>query len=352
MKIHKCITAVPVLALALSAAFLAGTDARADAVADFYKGKTVTIVVAAGPGGNYSVYSLLLSPYWKKYLPGHPTFIIQNMGGAGGTKAANYLANSAPNDGSYIGILESTTPLNARLRATGVKYDPSKFHYLGGADNTRSMFTVMKSAGVNTLEEAKTKQLLCGATGKGSTTYVTPSVVNYFLGTKFKMILGYRGMNGVNAAIDKGEVNCRAAVFASIENSRPHWITDKKVNFLVQVGSKREKDLPNVPLLTELAGNDSERALLKLISAPIALGRPYLAPPGIAADRLASLRKAFGQTVVDKGFTAEASKRRIDLSPMTWQETAQVVDETINAPKDVIARAKKVIPKKKRKKKK
>jgi len=331
-KLSVSISALTLLgALAVSSG-----PAVADAVADFYKGKTVTIIVAAGPGGNYSVYSLLLSPYWKKYLPGHPTFIIQNMGGAGGTKAANYLANSAPNDGSYIGILESTTPLNARLRATGVKYDPSKFHYLGGADNTRSMFTVMKSAGVNTLEEAKTKQLLCGATGKGSTTYVTPSVVNYFLGTKFKMILGYRGMNGVNAAIDKGEVNCRAAVFASIENSRPHWITDKMIVNLAAIDTERHPDYPDVPTLVELAKDPDAKAVLTLMSNNGVLGRAWVAPPNVPKDRVAALREAFWKGFNDPKAQAEMKQRKMRADPVRWEVQQKTLVEIAATPQRII----------------
>ncbi len=317
---------------------LAGSSgpAAADAIADFYTGKIVTIVVAAGPGGNYSVYSQMLAPYWKKYLPGHPTFIIQNMGGAGGTKAANFLANSAPNDGSVIGILESTTPLNARLRATGVKYDPGKFHYLGGADNTRSMLTVMKSAGVNTMEEATQKQLLCGATGKGSTTYVTPSVINTFLGTKFKMILGYRGMNGVNAAIDKGEVNCRAAVFASIENSRPHWITDKLIVNLAAIDTERHPDYPNVPTLLELAKGADAKAVLTLMSNNGVLGRAWVAPPNVPKHRVAALREAFWKGFNDPQAQAELKKRNMRIDPVRWERQQQTLADVAATPQRII----------------
>jgi tripartite-type tricarboxylate transporter receptor subunit TctC len=332
---------IPALAL-LGALATAAGPASADPIADFYKGKTVTIIVAAGPGGNYSVYSLLLAPYWKKHLPGHPTFIIQNMGGAGGTKAANYLANSVPNDGSYIGILESTTPLNARLRATGVKYDPGKFHYLGGADNTRSMFTVMTSAGIKTMEEAKTKQAICGATGKGSTTYVTPSVVNYFLGTKFKIITGYRGMNGVNAALDKGEVNCRAAVFASIENSRPHWIKKKMIVNLAAIDTERHMDYPNVPTLVELAKTPDAKAVLKLMSSNGVFGRAWVAPPKMPMERVTALRKAFWKAFNDPKAQAEMKARNMRYNPVRWEVQQKTLAEVANTPQrniDLIRKA-------------
>ena len=332
----------PALA-ALAAGLFATSPAAADAIADFYTGKTVTIIVAAGPGGNYSVYSLLLSPYWKKYVPGHPTFVIQNMGGAGGTKAANFLANSSPQNGIHIGILESTMALNARLRATGVKYDPAKFQFLGGVDNTRSMFTVMTSAGIKTMEEAKTRELICGATGKGSTTFVTPAIVNYFLGTKFRIISGYRGMNGVNQAIDKGEVNCRAAVFASIENSRPHWIKDKMIVNLAAIGTERHPDYPDVPTLLELAKSPDAKAALTLMSNNGVFGRGWVAPPGVPKDRVDALRTAFWKAFNDPQAQAEMKKRNMRYDPVPWQVQQKTVAEIAATPPRIIDQIKTAI---------
>lgn len=319
------------------------SPAAADEVADFYSGKTVTVVVAAGPGGNYSVYSLLLAPYWKKYVPGHPSFIIQNMGGAGGTRAANYLANSAPNDGTHIGILEGTTPLNARLRTTGVKYDPGKFHYLGGVDNTRSMFTVMKSAGITTMAEAKQKEVICGSTGKGSSTYITPTLVNHFLGTKFKIITGYRGMNGVNAAIDKGEVSCRAAVFASIENSRPHWIKDGLIVNLAAIDMERHPDYPDVPTLVELAEDQDAKAVMKLMSTNGVLGRAWVAPPDVPKARVDALREAFWKAFNDPKAQAEMKERNMGADTVRWERQQQTLAEIAETPQRVIDLARKAI---------
>ena len=333
---------ISALALCGAVATSAGS-ASADPIADFYKGKTVTIIVAAGAGGNYSNYSLLFPPYWKKDPPGHPTFIIKNMGGAGGTRAANYLANSAPNDGTFIGILESTTPLNARLRATGVKYDPGKFHYLGGADNTRSMFTVMTSAGIKTMEEAKTKQAICGATGKGSTTFVTPSVVNYFLGTKFKIITGYRGMKGVNSALEKGEVNCRAAVFASIENSRPHWIEKKMIVNLAAIDVERHPDYPQVPTLLELAKTPDAKAVLTLMSSNGVFGRAWVAPPKVPMARVTALREAFWKAFNDPEAQAAMRARKMRYDPVRWEVQQKTLEKVANTPQRNIELIRKAI---------
>lgn len=194
--------------LALAAIAVAGVTvpATADDVADFYKGKTITVVVAAGPGGGHTQYTQYLAPYLEKYMPGNPTFIVQNMGGAGGTKAANFLHSIARKDGTMIGILLSDTPLASRLRTTGVKYVAKDFQFLGGADQPRSVFLVYKSTGVKTLDDAKKTEVILGSTGKGSQTYVVPTLVNKMLGTKFKVITGYRGMGGIYIVMDKGEV--------------------------------------------------------------------------------------------------------------------------------------------------
>ncbi|MEK9684760.1 MAG: tripartite tricarboxylate transporter substrate-binding protein [Rhodospirillaceae bacterium] len=341
-RVTKMTTRTAAIAV-LGALSLPIVSANADPIANFYKGKKITIIVAAGPGGNYTIYSQLLAPYWKKYTPGNPGYIIQNMGGAGGTKAANYLVNSAPQDGTYIGILESTTALNAKLRATGVKYDPAKFQYLVGVDNTLSMFTVMKSSGINSMEEAKTKQGICGATGKGSTTFVTPAMVNYFLGTKFKIISGYRGMKGVNAALEKGEVNCRAAVFASIENSRPHWIKNKMIVNLAAIGTERHPDYPNVPTLIEMTQNPDAKTILTLMSSNGIFGRAWVAPPKMPKARVAALRDAFWKAFNDKDAQAAMKARKMRYDPVRWEVQQKAVVRIGATPKRIISLMKKAI---------
>jgi tripartite-type tricarboxylate transporter receptor subunit TctC len=321
--------------LAALAAGLAGLNAgtaTADPVAEFYDGKTITIVVAAGPGGNHSNYSLLLGPYWRKHLPGNPNFIIQNMGGAGGGKAANYLANVAPQDGTTIGILLSDTPLAARVRPSGVRYDPSKFHALGGADWTRSMITVWRGHGIETIEDAKQKEVICGSSGTGSQTYMIPMLANRFVGTKFKVITGYQGMNAVDAAVDQGEVICRAGVYASIVAIRAHWLTENKVVHIAAADLERLPEHPDIPTLLEMTDDEDAKAVLRIFLSGGILGRAWWAPPGVPADRVAALRSAFEKGFNDPEAIAEMKKRNMDHNPVTWQKQQETVEYIMNAP--------------------
>jgi len=294
--------------------------AMADAVSDFYQGKNVTIVVAAGPGGGHTQYSQLLAPYLKKYMAGHPSFVTQNMGGAGGTKAANYLYNSAAQDGSVIGILLSDTPFASRLRTTGVKYKPERFHYLGGADDTQSAFVVFKSAGVKTLTDAKKKQVLLGSSGKGSQTFIVPTLANALLGTKFKVITGYRGMGGIYLAMDRGEVNGFQSVYSSPKSLRPQWFTENKLVILAANALTPLPDRPKVPLLKDLVTSPMDKEIFELIGGNGTLGRGWLATPGTPADRVAALRAAFGKALNDPAVAAAAEKRRMTWAPVKWQD--------------------------------
>ena len=331
------------VALAVALASASVSPASADAVADFYRGKTVKIVVAAGPGGNHTRYSLLLSPFLQKYMPGNPKFIIQNMGGAGGTKAANYLYNSAPQDGSYIGILLSDTPMASRLRAVGVKYNPKHFKYLGGADYTRSMITVMKRSGVKTIAEARKKQVVLGSTGKGSQTYTIPTAVNAILGTKFKVITGYRGMNGVDGAVDKGEVDGRAGVYASIVAIRPQWIENNLVTHLGVADLEPNPNQPDVPLLIDMATNEDDKAVMRLIFGSGVIGRAWLAPPGVPDDRVKALRAAFAKTLNDPEVAAAAKKRRMHWDPQPWQKLQAAATRIADTDDKVIVNARKAL---------
>ena len=342
MTICRNVACAAVLTI-LSAAI---SPAMADAVADFYKGRQVTIIVAAGPGGGHTQYSQLMAPFFKKYMPGNPNFVTQNMGGAGGTKAANYLYNSAAQDGSVVGILLSDTPFASRLRTTGVKYKPERFHYLGGADNTQSAFVVFKSVGVKTLDDAKKKEVLMGSTGKGSQTFIVPTLTNAILGTKFKVITGYRGMGGIYLAMDRGEVFGFQSVYSSPKSLRPQWFEQNKLVVLATNSLSPIADHPNLPLLKNLAKNPADKKIFELIGGNGTLGRGWLAPPGTPSDRVAALRTAFEKALNDPDAVAAANKRRMTFAPVKWQDMQAHAKRIGAADESLVVRMRSLLKKK------
>ncbi len=320
--------------------------------ADFYKGKTVTVITSTGVGGSYDRIARTIARHMPKHLAGTPVMIVQNMPGGGNVLATNYMYNVAPKDGTAIATINNAIPLHQVADGRGVRFDARKFNWLGSTGNSNSITIARSDAGVKSIQDVMKKEVILGGTGPASSIVIFPAVMNHLLDTKFKIVTGYKSSSAVDIAFERGEVQARSGSYGSLVSQHSDWIRDKKIVFLVQVGGKREKTLPGVPLLTELARNDDERRVLKLISSPIALGRPYLAPPGLPAERVAELRTAFAATMKDKGFLAEIDKQHLDLDPMTADEVAEIVNDTINAPPALVAKAKAAMPQKKKKKKK
>lgn len=317
--------------------------AHAETVADFYRGGKITVVLAGGPGGIHSLYTQLVAPHVRKYLPGNPTIIINNMPGAGGTIAANYLYNLAPKDGTAFGALLPEMPIVARFGTPGVRYEPQQFSYLAGADITNSTITLMRSAGINTFAEAKEKVAVLAAGGPGSQTFITPITTNAILGTKFKVVSGYNGLGAMDIAVDRGEAHGRSGSWSSIKATRPNWLSNDLVVHLAVIGPEREPDLPQVPLLTDFATNPQDKAVLSLISDNAMLGRSWLAPPGVPADRIAALREAFNKALADPELLAEAKARDLDLRPVSWQKLTATVDQLMKTEDAAVDRLKAIL---------
>jgi tripartite-type tricarboxylate transporter receptor subunit TctC len=322
----------------LGIAALAAPAAYAD---DFFAGKTMTIIVSTGGDDSYGYIARIFAQHMPKYIPGQPTIIVKAMPGAGNVLATNHLYNIAPKDGTTIGTINNAIPLHQVLDGRGVHYDASKFNWLGSTGTYNSVAYVWHTAGVKTLDDVMKKEVVLGGTGAGSSIVIYPTVMNNVLGTKFKIVLGYKSVAQINIAMERGEVSARTGSYADLMSEHADWVKDKKVVLLTQIGSKPDKAIPaSVPLITDLAKTDEQRRILKLIASPIALGRPYLAPPEVATDRVALLRKAFAETMRDKGYLADAAKLKIDIDPVSGEEIAQVVKETIDAPKDIVEKAK------------
>ncbi len=312
---------------------------------DFYKGKTVTIVTSTGAGGGYDLIARAIARSMGAHLPGKPGMIVQNMPGGGNLLATNYMYNIAPKDGTVIATINNAMPLQQTLKNKGVRFDARKFNWLGSTGASNEVVFTWHTTGVKTLDDARRKEVILGGTGPASSIVIFPTAMNNLLGTKFKIVTGYKSSSEIDVVLERGEVLARSNSYASLVSKRPQWIKEKKISIIVQVGAKRDEGLPNVPLLSELATNDEDRQALQLISSPILLGRPYLAPPENVVDRVALLRKAFDATMADKGFKAEVARLKLDLDPIPAETVAKTVNETVNAPDAVIAKAIAAMPK-------
>jgi tripartite-type tricarboxylate transporter receptor subunit TctC len=319
---------------------LPNVPAKAGAVEDFYRGKSVEIFLAGGAKGSYAIHTRLLAKYLPRYIPGSPKIVVTPMPGAGGAKAANYLYNVAPKDGTAIGTLLKYVVVNQVIGRKGLRYDAAKYDWIVSTGPVNSVVAFWHSAPAKTLEEAKKVQVVLGSTGRSSETFISPTLMNQVLGTKFKIVTGYKGLGKVHLAIERGEVDGRIASWESIIAGKPHWLKENKVRILAQTGLEKNADLPHVPRLIDLTSNPEDRALLEFVGSGSTLGRIYLAPPGIPADRLAALRTAFEKTLSDPAYLAEAKKRNLQVAPKKWSKVMELVRKTLNASPDTVKRAK------------
>lgn len=339
LKIQPALAAIAASgAIALSAA-----PASADAVTDFYKGKTITVISAGGAGGAHGAYAQLIATHIQKHIPGKPNVIMQYMLGAGGNKAMNYLYNVAAADGTFVGVPLQDLIFNARLGVKAVKYDAARAHYLGGADVTRTTVTVMKASGVHSLEDAKRKEVLMASTGKSGQTYIVPTVLNAVLATKFRIVIGYQGLGLMHLAMEKGEVHGRAASWSSITGTRKAWVEKGLISNLVTIAPDREPELPDVPALTELVTSQEDRDLVRLLAGSAALGRAWVAFRDIPGERIAAVRAAYAQTLADPAVRTEAAKRGLRLQPVTWQAQQKLAGEILATPDATVARLKSIL---------
>ncbi len=307
---------------------------------DFYKDKTITIIVSTGAGGSYYNIAQSFSRHMPKYIPGRPAIIVKAMPGAGNVRATNYLYNQAPRDGTTIGTINNSIPLHQALGGKGVRYDATKFHWFGSTGTYNSVAYVWHDKGIKTFADLKTKETVLGGTGAGSSIVIYPRVMNQFLGTKFRIVLGYKSTGQIDIAMQAGEIAARTGSYTGLVSDHPDWLAEKKVVIVAQIGLKRDARLKDVPLITELTDNAEHRKILELISSPIDVGRPYIAPPGVPADRLEILQKAWNAAIADKQFLGEMKKLRTEIEPIGGAEIAKVVRDTVMAPKDIVEKAK------------
>lgn len=337
------------VANALSVAVLASCVicpgvARADEARPFYQGKTLQIVVGFDPGG-YDLYARVIGRTLAKHLPGNPTIIVQNMPGAGSRVAANWLYNIAPKDGTVIGSVVQSTPIDQLLKEPGVMFDASKFNWIGNpiVDNVVSLSWA--ASGLSTLEDVKSKGgLICGSTGSGpSLTF--PTALNKLLNSNVRIVSGYTSGPSVILAMQRNEVNCYGGLaWSSMKATASDMMKNHQLDVLVQWGAEPDPEISayagrNVPLATAYAQTDLDRNALKLISSTSAFSRPLLAPPGLPAERVEMLRDAFDQTMKDPEFLADAAKSKLDIRPLSGSKIQALVEGLVKLPQEDINRA-------------
>jgi tripartite-type tricarboxylate transporter receptor subunit TctC len=339
-------TPAPILRLLVAGVSLAclAAPAFADDVADFYRGKQISLVIGYGPGGGYDLYARLLGRFMGAHIPGNPTIVPQNMPGAGSRSAANWLTMIAPKDGTVIACLSQATPTDQVLDQPGVRFDARKFSWIGNLSVVNNILFVSAASGVDTFEGARKKTLAIGASGASSPSVLYPQVSNNLLGSKFKIISGYPGGGDINIAVERHEVDGRGSdSWASLKSTHPDWLRDHAINILFQVGPHREKDLPDAPLWTELAQTDNQRQVLEILSGDVSVGRPILTAPDVPADRVKALRQAFDETVNDPRFQEAAKQAGMDINPMGGEELQHVVERIVTASPAVVAMVKDAI---------
>lgn len=314
---------------------LAG-GARADAVSDFYQGKTVNLYIGYGPGGAYDTYSRLLARYMPSHLPGNPTFVPQNMPGASSMRMANFLARVAPKDGTAFGAVNSALifdPLFAGSRSQAQFKGPD-MTMLGNVVSSASVLVAWAATGVKTLDDVRERGLTIGATSPSGDTYLLPLSVKNILGLdRLKIVIGYPGTREAALALEQGEISGRVWDMEGIKASRPDWLRDGKINIVAQLAPQKMPEVPaHVPLIKDYVKNPAERAALDVIFMSTVLARPYIAPEGIPAERVKALRSAFIKALEDPELLAEAKKRDLTIDPTSGERMQQIIDEAYRLP--------------------
>ena len=332
----KVFRRVSLVAASFAAIVSADSPASAQTPEEFYKGKSIDLVIGYPPGGSNDTWGRILARHIGKHVPGKPNVVPKNMPGAGSFLAVNQVFNVLPKDGTIIGIGAPTMALDEKLGSQGVRFKTAELNWVGRVDSLINMVFMWKTSPVKTFADAQKTEATLSGTGAGSTVSIYPTVMNNVFATKFKLIMGYRGSNEAMLAVERGEVEGHSTSWTALKVAHPDWIRDKSVNLLVQFSIKRHVDLPDLPTAVDLARNDEERQVLSAIMNAAEVGTAFFTTPGVPADRLAALRRAFDATMKDADFLAEVEKIRLGVSPITGEELQKLVAEVSNLSPDLL----------------
>lgn len=329
--------------LAVGIIFLASPCVAADSVADFYHGKTIELDVGTGVGGGYDANARLVARNLSRFIPGNPTIVVDNMPGGGGILAANILYNSAPRDGSVIGTFSNAMITEPLLGTGQAKFEPAKFTWIGSASRENGICVATESSGVQSWSDLLHKELIIGTAAPGTTTYMYPIMLKNMFGAKFKPVSGYPDGGQIELALERGEVQSICQTYSSMKVQHADWLRDHLVHPLVALGLSRIPDFPDLASVTEFAKEPEQQQVLEVILAPTLAGRPFVAPPGIPADRAAALRKAFAAMTQDERFLDEARTIKMDVEPAGDRQIDTLVQEIYALPANVIAETKRIV---------
>ena len=326
--------------VSLITAALASPPVSADSVSDFYRGKLVTVYVGYSVGGGYDLYARTLARHMGRNIPGNPEFVVKNRPGAGSLVLANEIYNTHPKDGTAFGTVGRGVVMEPMFGNKKALFDATKYTWLGSMNNEVSLCVSWHTTNIKSVDDMFKKRFIVGGTGRGSDTDAFPLVFNNILGASMKLVTGYPGGNDINFAMERGEVHGRCAwSWSSIKSTRANWLRDKKINLLLQMSTAKHPELPNVPFVMDFAKTDRERQILSIIYARQVWGRPFMAPPGLPADRAKALQKAFMDTMGDPVFLAEAKKIKLDLAPVSGPEVQKLIADLAATPKKLMAAA-------------
>ena len=316
-------------------------EARAQALADFFKAQPFTILVGYPPGAGYDMYARLLARHMGQYLPGAPKIIVQNMPGAGSLTMANHLYNNAKQDGSTIGTFSRGITMLPIVDSAGVRYDPLKFNWIGSPSGEVSVAISWHDSAIKTFEDLQTRGMTAATSGPASDGNIYGRVLNAILGTKIKTVTGYQGSAESMLAIERKEVEGATAIsYASLLTAKKDWLDNKRINILVQHTLKAREDLKGVPAILDFAKTDDDRRVLEVVFARQSIGYPYAAPPGVPADRLAAIRSAFDATLKNPEFIADSAKASALIDGVTGAEIQALLEKIYSSPPAIIERAK------------
>ena len=321
-------------------ALVAGVAASPIAYAqdESFKGKNVTVTIGFSTGGNYDYVGRLVSRHMVKQMPGQPAGVAVNMPGAGSIRAANYIFNAAPKDGTALGIMSSSIAIEEALGSPSIQYKSAEFGWIGRVSMILQVLATLDPAKAKTIEDVRTIETAMGGTGAGSPSEGYPKILNGVLGTKFKVISGYQSSADTMLAMERGELDGSLPSWNTVKRTKPEWIAEKKIHPLVQFAFARSPDLPHTPTSIELGSTPQDRAVLEFYTSGEELGRSILAPPGMTAARLRMLREAFDKMLVDEEFVAEVRKVRLEFDPLSGAKLQAIAAATVNASRDTVER--------------